>query len=527
MILDLEEADLGAGLDAEVCVVGAGAVGLALAIVLAERGIDVLLVEGGGEGQEADSQALHEGESVGHRFDNIGVGRYRVLGGTTTQWGGQLVPFDASVIRARPWLGHAAWPVDPSVLEQYVLAAYRRLGLEHVELDDAAVWRRLGEGVPTMGPDVDVVLTRWVKTTNFARLFRRQLHSTQGPRVLVHANVVSLALSPQRDRVRAVRARSLRGTQLDVRARHFVLANGTFEIVRLLEHPLADGSFGPWIESKWLGSPLIDHLDCPAGAVTVLDYKRFHDLFDPAFLGGHKYYPRMRLAPEVQQAEGLVDVSAEFHYWTRDTEHLDYLKALAGSLRGRRQEGTSWRALPRHAAAVSANAIPMLRRRIRDRRSFKPKDAEVTLAFHCEQLPLARSRVGLSDERDALGMRRLRVDWQIDGRELRSMKFFARLLKKELESRGLASVAIDPRLEDEDPAFATVIHDAIHPMGTTRIGLSPEEGFVDENLTVFGLQNLHLLGATVFPSTGFANPTLTAIALALRLGDHLVELSNG
>jgi choline dehydrogenase-like flavoprotein len=119
------------------------------------------------------------------------------------------------------------------------------------------------------------------------------------------------------------------------------------------------------------------------------------------------------------------------------------------------------------------------------------------------------------------------VDWQIDGRELKSMRFFGRLLQQELEARGLGSISLDPRLENEDPAFRAAIHDWNHHMGTARIGRSPEDGFVDKDLRVFGIRNLYLAGAAVFPSTGSANPTFTAIALALRLRDHLVQLAHG
>jgi choline dehydrogenase-like flavoprotein len=525
LIIDLERTDLKTDLDAQVCVVGGGAVGLVLATVLAEHGVDVLVLEGGGTGLEDRSQALQAGESVGHPFESIGIGRYRVLGGTTIWWSGQVMPFDEFVTGARPWLGHSAWPVEPAMLQQYFLEAYRRLGLEQVELDDANVWRTLGARIPELGPGLDMVMTRWLKTTDlyFARLFDRALRSRQRLRVLVHANAVSLELSAEHNTVHAVHARSLSGPRVAVRARQFVLANGALETVRLLKHPLANGSFGPWAASKWLGTPLIDHLTCVPGEVTVLDHERFHHVFSDIHLGGYRYYPQVRLGPGVQRSEGLVDIAAAF-VGTPFTEYLEYLKMR--SLREMRGQ-TSWRELLRRAAAMLPTTGRRVLRYFRDRRSFKPIDTEVHLEFHCEQLPCSRSRVELSNEIDALGMRRLRVDWQIDGRELKSMRFFGNRLKQELEARGLASITLDPRLEDEDPAFLAAIHDWIHHMGTARIGRNPDDGFVDKDLKVFGIRNLYLSGAAVFPSTGFANPTFTAIALALRLRDHLVQITHG
>ncbi len=523
MILDLEKGDVSADLDAKVCVVGAGAVGIVLATKLAERGADVLVLEGGGAGLERRSQALHTGDSVGHPFAAIGEGRYRVLGGTTTYWGGQVLPFDESVTNERPWLGHAAWPIDPTVLQRYFMETYRRLGLGQVELDDARIWREVGTDIPDLGPDLDVVMTRNLKSRNFSRLFRDQLRSKNVPRVLVHANAVSIQLSGERDVVEAIHARSLSGQQVRIRAQHFILANGSLEMVRLLMHPLADGSSAPWGGSRWLGTPFIDHLDCTAATVKVLDHERFHQLFDNIYVRGHKYYPRIRLAPGAQRSQGLVDIAAQFHYRTRFTEHLHYLKMFMRSIREGGVE-VSARELPAHAVSVLVTSLPLAQRYFRDRRSFKPMDAEVTLAISSEQLPCSRSRIELSDKIDALGMRHLSVNWQIDGRELKSMREFGRLVKQELESRGLASVVLDPRLDEEDPDFLNEVHDGIHQMGGARMARCSDEGFVDENLKVFDIQNLYLAGAAVFPSTGWTHPTFTAIALALRLGDQIGEL---
>jgi choline dehydrogenase-like flavoprotein len=521
VILDLEKPGMRPSLDTQVCVVGAGAVGLSLAVALNQRGVDVVALEGGGESMENRSQTLQRGESVGHHFVNINVGRYRILGGTTTLWGGQVLPFDRFVTEARPWIGHSAWPVSASALEKYFARAYHLLGLDDVELDDQSVWDKLGVEAPNLGEGLDVVMTRWLRTRNFAKLYRNAIRDSGGPTVVVHANVVALEVAPS-GAAQAVRARSLDGQVLTVRARHFVLANGTLEVVRLLKHPLHDGSVAPWAASRWLGSPLIDHLDCHAGDVKLLNHKRFHELFDNIFLGGRKYYPKIRVAPEVQRNEGLVDVAAQFSYRTRLSDHLAYLTMFLQSVREGGSDLSLW-ALPAHLAAVATTVVPLALRYFRDHRSFKPLDAEVSLCLFCEQLPTTRSRIGLSNETDALGMRRLRVDWQIDGRELKTMAFFGQQIKRQLEAQGLAEVALDPRLEDKDPSFLTAVYDAIHQMGTTRMGLSAEEGFVDADLRVFGTPNLYVAGAAVFPSTGFANPTFTAIALALRLADHLTD----
>lgn len=521
MIIDLDQpAGAAAGLTPDVCVVGGGAVGITLAAALARAGADVLLLEGGGVGLESDSQALQAGESIGQPFQNIGVGRYRVLGGTTLYWGGQLLPFDPFVTGPRPWAGHAAWPMAVEELDDWHARTWALLGLEGLEMQDQEVWRRAGIDAAALGPDIELIASRWLRTRNLARLFGAELRAARGPQVLLHANAVAMEMDTARQTVVAVHVRSLGGTQAVVRPRHTVLAHGTLEIARLLLHPLADGRAGPWDGNPWLGVPLIDHLDCHAADVKVLNHRAFHDLFDNVYLGGRMYHPKIRLAPEVQRSEGLVDIAGEFYYRTRFTEHLDYLKLFLRSLR----EGSGevpWGQLPRHLAAALRASGPLALRYFRDRRSFKPNDAEVGLTVYCEQLPCPRSRVLLGSQRDPLGLRQLAVDWHIDGREIASMRRFARAIDERVRALGLAQLTLVPELESLSPSLLTRVRDSVHQMGTARMAASPSRGVVDANLRVHGTDNLFVAGAAVFPSTGHANPTFTAMALGQRLAAHL------
>ena len=521
MIFDLDQqASAAFSLTPDICVIGGGAVGITLACVLARAGADVLLLEGGGAGLEADSQALQAGDSIGQPFQNIGVGRYRVLGGTTLYWGGQLLPFDRFVTGPRPWVGHAAWPMAAEEMDHWHARTWALLGLDGLERQDSEVWRRAGVDAAALGPDIELIASRWMRTRNLARAFGAELRAARGPRVLLHANAVALEMDAAGQAVAAVHVRSLRGAQAVVRPRRTVLANGTLEIVRLLLHPGVGGRPTPWQSNPWLGVPLIDHIDCHAADVKVLNHKAFHDLFDNVYLGGRMYHPKIRLTPQVQRSEGLVDIAGEFYYRTRFTEHLEYFKLFLRTLR----EGSGevpWSQLPRHLTSVLRAAGPLALRYFRDRRSFKPHDAEVGLNLYCEQLPSPRSRVLLGPQRDALGLQRLAVDWHIDGREIESMRRFARAVDERLRALGLAQLTLVPELESLSPAVLSRVRDSVHQMGTARMAASPCQGVVDPNLRVHGTDNLFVAGAAVFPSTGHANPTFTAMALGQRLAAHL------
>jgi choline dehydrogenase-like flavoprotein len=129
MILDLERSDCPDELECDVAIVGSGAVGLLMAVDLARRGADVLLLEGGGVSVEASAQALNEGESLGRPLSGIQRGRFRLLGGATSFWGGQLVRFDPIVFQPRPWLASSGWPFGRVDLDPYYDRCARMLGL--------------------------------------------------------------------------------------------------------------------------------------------------------------------------------------------------------------------------------------------------------------------------------------------------------------------------------------------------------------------------------------------------------------
>jgi hypothetical protein len=521
MLIDLENPEAPSRLDCDVCVIGAGAVGLVVAVNLARSGRSVVLLEGGGVGLEQRTQRLYRTVSTGHPFKGIDVSRFRVLGGTTTFWGGQVIPFDPIVFEERPWLSQARWPINREVLDSYYIKAYEMIGVGGVELADSEVWRHLGFSPPVLCDGLEFTLTRWVPKRNFARLFKREIDKSRKLTVVVHANVTDFATNESGQLVSEVHARSLAGTALTVHPRQIVLAGGTIENARLLLQPLRQEKRAPWSENAWVGRGFLDHLDSTAGKVKILDFEKFHNLFDTIHSRGFMYYPKIRLSSAAQRKENLVDISAQFLYDTRYTEHLDNIKMFVRSILDGRVPDNIF-AIPKHCLSVAKVSWPLIIRYVRAHRSFKPSDAQVRLQLYCEQIPNVDSVIRLAkDDRDPLGMCHTEIDWKIDGREIRTFAAFARRIRDLLASRGLANIDLDPELEREDPAYLAKVHDANHQMSSTRMAPTASEGVVDANLRVHGTANLYVAGASVFPTTGFANPTFTAIALGLRLCDHL------
>ena len=521
MRTDLQDlvADGEAGLSADVVIVGAGAVGLALGATLARAGREVLIVEAGGESLDEAGQRLFSQVSLsGRPWGGARAGRYRVVGGTTTMWGGQVVPIEPTAMAERSWAPGGAWPIGFEELA----AGFERAGALLGMADEEAgkIWARAGATPLDFGPGLESFLAQWLAEPNFARLFAADIGGSKALRVAAHGCVVALEFGDQQQRVTALRVLGPGGRPIRVTGERVVLACGTLEIVRLLSSPLADGRRAPWTDLSWLGRGFMDHIDVTAGTIAVLDRRRFHDIFDNLFIAGRKFTPKLKLSPSAQHQHRLLGIAGHMMFDSAYREHLDNLKMFAKALiRGRAPSNLS--ALPGHVLAVMRVAAPLAVRYLKSHRMLNLTDRGVKFRLTAEQAPVARSRVTITDRTDSLGLPTLDVCWTIDGRELETMAVFAELTAAALERRGLAELTIDPRLAGRDPAFLDEAVDAYHHMGGARMADRPTDGVVDRDLRVHGTRNLYVAGAAVFPSAGFANPTLTAIAMALRLADHL------
>ena len=512
MIFDLLRDAPGATSSADICIVGAGAAGITLAVEFARRGKKVLLLEGGGAQREDSSQQIYDSEIAGLVHRGIHTGRIRVKGGTTVRWGGQILELDALDFTARPGVPESGWPFPKSELTSYYERALTLEGLAEVERSDAAVWRDLR--LPfTQFPDLDAYLSRWCPEPNFARLHDKTLVTHPNISLWLHASAVELL--SEGNTATGLRCRSLTGIEAVFRAPRFVFCLGGIESSRFFLQPRPGGL--PWNRSNLLGQHFQDHIDCNAAAVTPLDRKQFHNLFDPIFSRGFKYLPKLRLLPVLEAGHNTLNIGSTMSF--EDTGKARYQAKLTirNLMRGRFGEVT------RDNLRHTAGHIPMLFRQAWrykvERRAFAPPEVRIFLRVHCEQEPTSRSSITLTDVRDPLGLLRVRFDWQISERELATIREYVLIAQRSLA--GIARITPDTDMISGSPNFLARCDDSNHHMGGMRMSTSDLSGVVDPNLRLYGLANTYICSSAVFPTSGFSNPTHTVLALALRLADHL------
>lgn len=521
MIFDLER-DTPSALPAhDVCIVGAGAVGIVLAVELVRLGRRVLLLEGGGREIESAAQDTYSSEVAGHGHNGIHSGRFRALGGTTLKWGGQILELDEIDFEERPWIAGSGWPIRKRDIDPYYKRALDLEGLGESVSSDDEVWRRLGLEPQRFGDEFDAYFSRWCPEPNFARLYRDALEKNEALTIWLHATACGLALDADGATVRAVRCRTLSGKEAAFSAQRYVFCLGGIETSRFFLQPMENGRIG-WSKEGLIGRHFQDHIDCNAAIVRPRDPVRFRAAFDNVFQGGFKYHPKIKLAAKAQESHGTLQIAATMAYAGGGDETMARLKTMAKSiLRGRSDD------VGRADLAHAAKHLPLLLRsawryKVKHR-AYHPTDASIAMRLHCEQEPMGESSITLAETRDGFGMFRSRLCWRISALELETMRKFVEMAKDMFHYNGLARLEPDADLMATSSSFAEKCDDSNHHMGGMRMADSPSEGVVDRDLRLHGSRNCFVCSSAVFPSSGFSNPTHTLLALSVRLAEHLAS----
>lgn len=530
LITDLNQMPEDQVLRADVCIAGAGAAGITLARQLARLGRSVCLLESGALDFESVTQDLYAGTNVGMSYYELEDSRLRFFGGTTNIWGGRCALLDPIDFRRRSWVPHSGWPIGEEHLAPYYETVHEQLQLGEVQYDER-VWNGLDGRAPEFDPSAFV--TRFWRFDDMKERFgaTRSADVFESPRihVLLHANLSHIQVAANAAHVEYVEVRSLQGPRARVDARHYVLACGGIENARILLASRDVEEVGVGNRHDQVGRYFMEHPHGRAGQVSGPGAFALWAAFRKRFRGARPdVAPVLLPAEAVQEREGILNTAFSMKLQRDPRRGMPLTRQLYQSLKhgmaptrhGRRV----WHAY-RATRALAQRALRMPVERLGTALGMRG----LYLMVRGEQAPNPESRVLLVNETDALGVPRASLRWQLSAIDKRTVGVMVRLLDSELRRLELGSARLADWVETTEvawPVDGTVGNHPIggyHHMGTTRMSANPRHGVVDAHCAVHGYANLHVAGSSVFATAGWANPTLTILALVYRLADHLHE----
>ena len=513
MIHDLDRA-CDTKLTCDVAVIGAGVAGTILACELARAGKRVVLLESGGHVQATETHPLNRVEYAAAEYRGAEHGRFRCLGGTSTRWGGALIPFQREDLEP-------AWPIAFAELAARIDRAERLFSLP----EGAYEVRETGEALSGgSAADFRIRAAKWpaFRRRNVARLFETALNGARGPAVWMNATLTAMRLGPG-GRVRSLEARS-RNAALTLAADEVVLAAGAIESTRLMlkldadcNHLLSDGR-------DLLGRYFHDHLSAPVARIVAPRRRSLNRLTGFRFEKSGMRNVRFELDGACRRQQALPGAFLHLACQAREPGGFDALREIYRAVQRRKfphvadvarlARNTGWLARAAWTRAV-------------DRRVLPPDDAEFEVHLVTEQVPVAENRITLSaDAHDEFGVPLARIDWRVGVQDQENTAAVLAKFAQYWAGRPrelLGELDIYPR--ERWSEALTRGGGIYHPGGSLRMAAARAAGVVDADLRVFGVPNLRVLSTAAFPNGGSANPTLMLILFALRAADQLAAQS--
>jgi len=527
MLFDARSVPADTVLEADVCVIGAGAAGITVARTFAGTSTSVLLLESGDFEPDTETQELYAGDIVGapmlsgYRPLELDEIRLRQFGGTTNHWAGwcrPLEPVDFTELPARPG---TSWPFGREELDPWYALAMAAVQAGPFEYD-YAYWAAQGLGPPLL--ENDVVTSRMIQVsfpTRFGELYRQELVDSSNVEIGLWANVVNLRTDDGGTHVEAADVATLDGNRFQVEARVFVLATGGIEVPRLLLASSDVQADGLGNDHDLVGRYFMEHLEVPAGFVVLWQ--------PPETLG---YYDGGEFATPPDREHETVGIKGA-HLLHDDVLRDEELLGVEFTMIPVELTDD---ARPDQDDGVTTLDVAELMGRL----TLARPATVAYVRMLAEQAPNPDSRVRLLSDTDALGVPKAELDWQPTADDRTRLRRATAIFADEISRAGLGrlQVGVGGTIIDwEDPVpgplgtyqvdpaeFDSIDYPVgigFHHMGTARMSNDPTRGVVDADCRVHGLENLYIGGSAVFPTSGSSTPTLTITALALRLGAHL------
>ena len=518
MIRDFASFDGAEAIACDLCIAGAGAAGITMALEFAGRGERVVLLESGGLEFEETTQALYAGGNLGRPYFDLDLARARIFGGSTTHWGGMCTRLDPIDFAKRDWVPHSGWPITPADLDPYYARAHPVLELGEYDYERAEIAPAGTEFLPFREDRIRPKMWRYsMPPTDFGQAYRPQLARAANVDVLLHANLVEIETGDDAGQVTAFRIATLEGKSARVRAKSYVLALGGIENARLLLNSDRAIPAGLGNQNDLVGRSFMEHIGIIAATVLDLEGNGWQHSYDDLFDGDRQVRCGLTPSFEMQEQKRILNPMLMFGQRTVARTDSEGYRSLA-EIRKQIARGELPGDLGHHLYNMIIDVDGLVRG------MYEKVDSTVYIGMEAEQSPNPDSRVVLGTERDPLGLRRANLDWRLSALDKRSVRTLLELTGQELGRMGLGRLQMEEWIAQDDNVWSDDIQGHYHHMGTTRMASDPSQGVVDANCQVFGTANLHIAGSSVFVTGGCANPTLSLTALALRLADRLKML---
>ena len=526
MFVDAKQLESNAQIKTDICIVGAGAAGITLARELSGKSFKVFVLVGGGADFDTAAQALYTGQQTGDRYTPIDIGRLRMFGGTTNHWAGNCSRLDPIDFEARPWIPHSGWPFGFAELEPFYAGAQRYCQIGDFPWDTPSLALRTGKSLlPFDEAKIVTGTARHSPPTRFGEEYGEELKGSENVSVCFDGHALELRAAADGARVVEVAAGVLGGGRFSIAPRFVVLAAGGIENARLLlasrqQHAAGLGNAYDLVGRFFMDHPVVEG----ARIVTTRPFREVY--FNGGRIDDVAVAGFAKIAEPTLRREQLSNVRMPFAASPKRQvlEGLFSFDQLTRSFDRSLWPDNLWYHVGNVARDIDIVADKVARKYFTTK-LFESLDqfGGYVIDAMTEQTPNPDSRVTLQSSRDAFGVPLARLDYRLQRRDRENLARCFRILAAEIGRTGLGRLSALTEVDDTGLLYDDMLSFGQHHMGTTRAHVSPRQGVVDGDLRIHGVANAYAAGSSVFATGGCVPPTLTIVALSIRLSRHLAR----
>ncbi|HXD79146.1 MAG TPA: GMC family oxidoreductase [Puia sp.] len=495
-------------IEGDICIVGTGPAGLSIAMEWEGTPYKVILLEGGGLEYDDQMQDLYAGPETGQRYYPLRSTRLHYFGGTSNHWAGFCSTFDPIDFEKRDWVPNSGWPITKTDLDPYYARAQDVLDLGPYRYD-VDYWQQQDPARRSLLPDNPMVWNKvwqFSPPTRMGKKYGEAVKRSRNIHLYTYAHVTEIATGDNRQEVRYLKVKNFAGKTHTIKAKNYVLACNTVQNARLLLAACPQAPHGLGNDNDLVGRHFMEHIEIQSAWLHLPNP-------DPLklylFQGGTKMRCEMAVTPAMQRKYKLLNGTCSF-----------YPEELVGTMKPVIDMWSSEDPRVNEAtvkAAWSSHETPI---------SKAPNGFKVfQLKTRIEQAPNPDSRISLAAGRDQLGMPRAKLNWVLTPLEKHSIRMIYELIGRQAGQAAVGRIRLMDYLRDpNDDSWPNFTGGGWHHMGTTRMSDDPATGVVDANCKLHGVSNLYIAGGSCFVTAAAPNPTLTIVALSLRLSSYLKQI---
>jgi choline dehydrogenase-like flavoprotein len=548
MIIDARTLPENTIIETEVCIIGAGPAGLTLAHELSGQNFRVCLLESGGTEPNQEIQSFCEGNITQELSQDLSEARCRQLGGAANLWNdrtgqnhvcARLLPLDAIDFEKRDWLPYSGWPFSKSHLDPFYERAQHLCRLRPFAYDAEDWESNQTPRLPLASDRIKSTVYQFGARNVFTHEIRHEIKQSKNLTTYLNANVLEIETNDAKT-INSVRVGCLHGHQFRVGAKIFILAMGGIENARLLLLSNKTQNVGLGNHNDLVGRFFMEHPYLRLGMFTPTNRQLFKSatLYDIHWKNNLLIMGKLTLSEELKRRQQLLNSCLLLFPKPKayESKAVNSLKSLLASSRKAKISKDTLGHLSNVISGMN-DAISFVYGNVFKLPEFSYNPAQggwsrlkgnykkfssFEVRISAEQAPNPNVRVTLSQERDRFGLRKINpISWHWSDIDIHSIVQTEKIFQEEIVRANLGQYC---SLTELDKGTRPECVGGNHHMGTTRMHPNPKQGVVDENCRIHGTSNLFVAGSSVFPTGGCANPTLTIIALAIRLAEQVKKM---